>query len=43
MKWSEVAMIDEAGENGIKYMQYLKDRIKDLDANTSEIINQYIG
>lgn len=43
MKWSEVAMIDEAGENGLKYMQYLKDNVENLDANTSEIISQYIG
>ena len=43
VQWSRVAMIDEDGENGLEYMQWVKDNVENLDANTSEIISQYIG
>lgn len=48
MQWSEVASIntvDDKGkpEVGIDYMKWIKTNVKDLDTDTLEILNQYIG
>ena len=48
MQWSEVASIntvDDKGkpEIGTDYMRWIKTNVKDLDADTLEILNQYIA
>jgi len=48
MQWSEVALIDTVddkgkAEIGTDYMKWIKTNIKDLDTDTLEILNQYIG
>ena len=48
MQWSEVALIntvDDEGkpEIGTDYMKWIKTNVKDLDTNTLEILNQYVG
>tara|TARA_R100000808_G_scaffold9500_1_gene26046 strand:+ start:69 stop:728 length:660 start_codon:yes stop_codon:yes gene_type:complete len=48
MQWSEVALIDTVddkgkAEIGTDYMKWIKTNVKDLDTDTLEILNQYIG